>query len=143
MRPTVQVAKSRPAARWAAGSVGSRPTHSASHRYDLCDLVTYRPSPRLEGFAALDRLDEALAPSRKSDVRALFRNQPMSEQTERLDRSDTGIALPQSFAEDLATLFVAIKEHILLARKVIEHCHPSDVGGCRDLVHGHMVEAPL
>jgi hypothetical protein len=49
--------------------------------YDLRDLVTYRPSPSLEGFAALDRLYEALAPSRKSDVRALFRNQPMSEQT--------------------------------------------------------------
>jgi hypothetical protein len=35
----------------------------------LCDLVTYRPSPSLEGFAALDRLDEALTPSRKFDER--------------------------------------------------------------------------
>jgi hypothetical protein len=109
----------------------------------LRDLVTYRPSPSLEGFAALDRLDEALALSRKFDVGALFRNQPMSEQTVRLDRSDAGIALPQSLAQDLATLFVAIEEHVLLARKVIEYRHPSDVGGLRDLVHRHMIEAPL
>jgi hypothetical protein len=46
----------------------------------LCDLVAYRPSPSLEGFAALDRLDEALTPSRKFDERALIRNQTMSEQ---------------------------------------------------------------
>jgi hypothetical protein len=26
---------------------------------------------------------------------------------------------------------------------VIEHRHPSDVGGCRDLVHCYMIEAPL
>jgi hypothetical protein len=50
-------------------------------RYDLRDLVTYRPSPSLEGFAALDSLYEALALRRKFDVRALFRNEPMSEQT--------------------------------------------------------------
>ena len=35
----------------------------------MCDLVTYRPSPSLDGFAALDRLDEALTPSRKFDER--------------------------------------------------------------------------
>jgi len=26
---------------------------------------------------------------------------------------------------------------------VIEHRHPSDIGGFRDLVHRHMIEAPL
>ena len=51
------------------------------HRYDLRELVTYRPSPSLESFAALDRLYEALAPSSKSDEGALFCNQSMSEQT--------------------------------------------------------------
>jgi hypothetical protein len=54
-----------------------------------------------------------------------------------------GITLPQSFAQDLAALLVAIKEHVLLAGMVVEHRHPSGVGGCRDLVHRHMIEAPL
>ena len=56
-------------------------TSGQRHRDDLRDLVTYRPGPGLEGFAALDRLHEALVFSRKRDVRALFRNEPMSEQT--------------------------------------------------------------
>jgi hypothetical protein len=50
-------------------------------RYDLRELVPYRPGPSLEDFAALDRLDETLAPGRKLEERALFRNQPMSEQS--------------------------------------------------------------
>ncbi|OBY08708.1 hypothetical protein BAE36_03375 [Rhizobium leguminosarum bv. trifolii] len=53
------------------------------------------------------------------------------------------MALPQSFAQHLATLLVAIEEHVLLAGKVIEHRHPSDIGGCRDLIDRHMIEAPL
>ena len=113
------------------------------HRYDLRELVTYRPGPSHEGFAVLNRLNETLTPSRKFDERALFHNQPMSEQTQRLDRGDAGIALPQRFAQDLAALLVAIKEHVLLSGKVVEHRHPSDVGGCRDLVHRHMIKAPL
>jgi NADPH:quinone reductase-like Zn-dependent oxidoreductase len=67
----------------------------------------------------------------------------MSQQTQRLDRRDAGIAPSQSFAQPLATLFVAVKEHVLLAGKVIEHRLPSHIGDCRDLVHRHMIKAPL
>jgi hypothetical protein len=52
-------------------------------------------------------------------------------------------ALPQGFTHDLADLLVAIKEHVLLAGEVIEHRHPTDFGGCRDLVHRHLIETPL
>ena len=52
-------------------------------------------------------------------------------------------ALPQGFTHDLADLLVAIKEHILLAGKVIEHRHPTDFGGCCDFVHRHLIESPL
>ena len=49
--------------------------------------------------------------------------------------------MPQGFAQDLADFFIAIEEHVLLAGEVVEDGHSSDVGGCRDLVHCHMIEA--
>jgi hypothetical protein len=67
----------------------------------------------------------------------------MSELPQRLERRDARVTLPQGFAQNLPTLLVAIKKHVLLARKVIEHSHPSDVGGGCDLVHRHTIEAPL
>lgn len=106
-------------------------------------LVTYRPGPCLEGFTALDRLYEALAPSREADERTLFGGKLMSEQAQRLDRGDVGITLLQSFAKNLANLFVAIKKHVLLAWKVVEHGHPSDISSGCDLVHRHMLKAAL
>jgi hypothetical protein len=70
--------------------------------------------------------------------------QPADARADVASRSETrGIALPQGFAQHLAALLVAIEEHVLLAGEVIEHRHPSDVGGGRDLVHRHMIEAPL
>ena len=53
------------------------------------------------------------------------------------------MALPQSFAQHLSTLLVAIEEHVLLAGEVIEDRHPPDIGGGGDLIDRHMVEAPL
>ena len=86
---------------------------------------------------------EALASGREFDVGTLFRDQPMSEQTQCLDRSDAGIALAQGFAQHLTPLLVAIEEHVLLAGEVIEHRHPADVGGRGDLIHRHMIKTPL
>ena len=65
----------------------------------------------------------------------------MREQAQSLDRPDTGLALPQSRQHRLATFLVAIEEHVFLAREMIEHRHPADVGGGRDLVHRDGVEA--
>jgi hypothetical protein len=114
-----------------------------SRRYGVREFVTDRPGAGLEGFAGLDGLDEALALGGKTEVGAAFRDQPMREQTVGLDRGDAGIAMAQSFAQYPAAFFVAIEEHVLLAGEVIEHRHPSDVGGGRDFVHRHMIEAPL
>jgi hypothetical protein len=67
----------------------------------------------------------------------------MSQQPQGLDRINEGIALSQGLAQDFANLFVAIKEHVLLAGKVIEHRHPPHIGGGRDFIHGHLIKASL
>jgi hypothetical protein len=54
-----------------------------------------------------------------------------------------GISLSQGFTQHLAPLFITIKEHILLARKVVKDRHSPDIGGSRDLVHRHIFEASL
>ena len=46
-------------------------------------------------------------------------------------------------AQELATFLVAVEEHVLLAGEMIEHRHSPDVGGFRDLVDRHGIEAPL
>ena len=66
----------------------------------------------------------------------------MREQAQGLDRRNARVVLTQGFAQDLADLGVAVEEHVLLTRKVIEHRHAPDVGGGRDFVHRHLVEAP-
>ncbi len=67
----------------------------------------------------------------------------MGEQAQCLDRGDIRGPLAQGQAQQFAGFFIAIKEHVLLAGEVVEYRHPPDVGRCRDVVHGHMIEAPL
>jgi len=51
--------------------------------------------------------------------------------------------MSQGFAQDFPNLFVAIEEHVFFTGKVIEHRHPPHIGGGRDFIHGHMIEAPF
>src|SRR6186713_2202024 len=77
------------------------------------------------------------------DVERLVRSGPMREQTQRLDRADTCIAMPKCIAKRFATLLVAIEEHVFLMWEMIEDRHAADVGGLCDLVHRHVVETAL
>ena len=52
-----------------------------------------------------------------------------------------GGALAQRVTQQFASLFLAVEEHVFLAREVVEHRHASHIGGRRDVVHRHLVEA--
>jgi hypothetical protein len=111
--------------------------------YDLREFIPDSPRPSLEGLARLRRFNERLAPIRKFDGGTLFGDESMSEKAICLDRSDGRLAVQQSIAEHLAPLVVAIEEHVLFTREVIEDRHSSDVRSCGYLVDCHVIEAAL